>query len=116
MNTRDRRPWRYPPPRRCHVRSRRVTPSPPTGQDRREELPPDPPKGGRDRDRAAFDELMRGWAHRHFPGVTPGLVAAAVARLRSRDLDPTPENVRHLAVTLPQFADLASDQQAAPAA
>jgi hypothetical protein len=99
--------------------SRPVTPghgeAPTEQESRTTELPPNPPKGGRDRDLVAFDEAMTAWAREQFPGAQPGLVASAVQRLRSRGIEPTRAALLEQGARHPVYA-LTAHQQAAPAA
>lgn len=55
---------------------------------------PQPPKGGRARDRDAWLEELNAWAGEHFPGLDPSYVRAAITFLPS-DVPRTAENLRN---------------------
>lgn len=90
-----------------HDASRDVTERPeksPTGQDRTEVQPPiGPPKGGRDRDLAAYEDSFSAWAAEHFPGVRVGSLHAVVGFLRGRITPLTPDAIRDFCASNPTW-------------
>jgi 5-methylcytosine-specific restriction endonuclease McrA len=60
-------------------------------------IPPQPPEGGRARDRDRFAREMTTWAEQAYPDLPAGVVAGAVQRLRAARSDITPDRVRQMA-------------------
>jgi hypothetical protein len=66
--------------------------------------PPEPPKGGRARDRASYEEELSVWAGEHFPGVDVKQLGALVSWLRGRITPLTADAVREYAATHEQWS------------
>lgn len=66
--------------------------------------PPLPPKGGRARDRAAYEQELSSWAGEHFPGVDVKHLGALVSWLRGRITPLTPDAIREFAQANPEWA------------
>lgn len=66
--------------------------------------PPIPPKGGRARDRQAFEHELAAWTEQHLPGANPKRVAALAERLRGRVPDLTADVLAAYAAENPVWA------------
>lgn len=57
-------------------------------------VPPNPPRGGRQRERDLFKEQMHAWATEHFPAAPASKVEALADQMRQIGRVPTVENMR----------------------
>lgn len=58
------------------------------------QIPPSPPRGGRERDRLEHGLQFNSWCAGHFPGVQPSLVSFCVGLLQDRHIEPTADALR----------------------
>lgn len=65
-------------------------------EEEKRKTPPDPPMGGRERDRLRYGLEFNSWVAECFPGVQPSLVEFCVQALRRQNQEPTIENLRPL--------------------